>query len=185
VTPPRAIQPWDRTWARALQALIGLLTGTAVLLLAGCGNLLQRPVDPNNSPAVSGRLAVTIEARERQTFSGEFELNGSPAAGSLLILGPLGQTLVEATWTSNGAQLLRPRPERQFDNMDTLTEQTLGAPLPVPALMQWLTSSKPTPLLLPGWQLDDTQREAGRLAAVRTHPSPRVELRLILELRQQ
>jgi outer membrane lipoprotein LolB len=154
-----------------------------LLLLAGCSTVGQRPIGPSSGITLNGRLALTIDTQERQTFSGEFELQGSPAAGGLRILGPLGQTLIEATWTPYGAQLLRPLPARQFDTMAALTEATLGAAVPVPALMQWLESREATstPLQLPDWQLDDTRRNTGRLTAVRTQPAPRVELRIILE----
>jgi outer membrane lipoprotein LolB len=157
------------------------LMAMMMLLVSGCTNLRQRPADAHNSMVLSGRLAITIEAQERHTFSSEFELSGSPAAGSLQLMGPFGQTVVEATWTTDGAKLLQPPPARQFETINALTEQLLGAAIPIPALMQWLDGRESTTWLLPGWHLDDTRRSAGQLTAVRTQPAPRVELRLLLE----
>jgi hypothetical protein len=54
----------------------------------------------------------------------------------------------------------------------------LGAELPTDCLFQWLNG---TSCQAPGWQVDLSAFEQGKIAAVRTSPTPVVRLRIQLD----
>lgn len=158
----------------------------AINVVAGCA-LTKLPValNPSEVPVWRGRLAVWVEGAQSQsasganTFSGAFELSGTPAVGELTIYTPVGTTAASLSWTVDSACLsLGGEPIHCFESLDALVKQTMGTELPVAALFAWLAGDN---LTLAGWRADLSQRAKGRITARRTNPVPLAELRLVLE----
>ena len=61
------------------------------LALSACATPQRQPVAPGTQ-VWSGRLALTIEGPQAQSFSGGFELKGGATAGELTLYNPLGGT---------------------------------------------------------------------------------------------
>lgn len=150
-----------------------------VAALTGCAWPPRAPEGATAAPQHwSGRLALHIDASPVQQFSAGFELSGDPAAGSLRLLSPFGQTLALAQWTPQGATLQHKGDTLSYPDTDTLTAALTGTPLPLPRLFDWL-QGQATPL--PGWDVDLSGHPDGRLLARRHHPLPAVQLRLVLD----
>lgn len=117
-------------------------------------------------------------ASRRQSFSANFELTGSPASGELQLLTPLGSIAALIRWSSQGAALEARGDIRSYVNLDQLTQDVLGASVPIPALFAWLQGQD---VAATGWQLDLSQFAQGKIGAQRVWPLPQAQLRLILE----
>jgi outer membrane lipoprotein LolB len=110
----------------------------AALLLAACTTV---PPATGSADALSGRLSVKVDASEgapARNVSAAFELQGDPNAGKLSLSTPLGSTLAQARWAPGAVWLVTPQGERRYDDLDALTREVLGEPLPVAALFDWL-----------------------------------------------
>jgi outer membrane lipoprotein LolB len=126
----------------------------------------------------AGRLALQVEGDRPQSFSAAFELRGAAQAGELTLYSPLGGVLAKAHWSAGVAELQANGQNRQYTSMDALTQDTLGAALPLASLFAWLGGQ---PANIDGWHADLTRIEAGRLTARRLMPLPIAELRIVLE----
>lgn len=152
-------------------------------MIAGC-TLPTRAGFDNRVETASwrGRLAIRIapqtHTEEPQSFSASFELTGTPSAGELNLLTPLGSTAAALSWSQNTAILRTQGEQRHFDSLSALIEQAVGTDIPVPALFAWLAGTQMTAA---GWTADLTSHDQGRITAWRTNPLPRTELRLILD----
>lgn len=113
-----------------------------------------------------------------QSFSATFELEGSPQTGSLQLFSPLGSSVAWIRWQPGSAELLQGNAKRVSDSLDLLVRDTLGTPIPVPALFAWIQG---TPQAVEGWNVDLSQFADGRIAATRHTPTPQARLRLILD----
>ncbi len=125
----------------------------AALLLAlavtGCAQL---PQAPQTSPAgqesrLSGRISVTVAGDTHSRGTGgaaSFELFGGPQAGRLELTSPLGALVARASWQPGRVTLQTPSDERRFNDLDALTRELLGEPVPVAALFDWL-QARPWP----------------------------------------
>lgn len=120
-----------------------------VMLAAGCATVAP-PENTDNGPAIerryndaidlSGRLSIRYEQDGRdQAVHGSFTWNQSARHIVLSLLSPLGQTLATidikpgiAVLTQSGKAPL------SAADVDVLTEQALGWPLPVSGLRDWL-----------------------------------------------
>jgi len=122
-----------------------------VLLAAGCSTVAVTPPDSaSNAPAVerryndaidlSGRLSIRYEQNGRdQTVHGSFTWNQSARHIVLSLLSPLGQTLATIDIKPGIAVLTQSgKPPLSAANVDVLTEQALGWPLPISGLRDWL-----------------------------------------------
>jgi outer membrane lipoprotein LolB len=149
------------------------------LLLAGCATpQRQAPTDPQ-TPLWTGRLALTVEDNQSQSFSAGFELQGRAEAGQLTLFNPLGGTLAVLAWTPGGATLSAVGdPVRRFASVEALALEATGAPLPITALFDWLRG---VDTAVAGWQADVSQLAQGRLRAKRSSPPPAAELRVALD----
>ena len=113
----------------------------AVLLgLAGCASI---PHDESalDGDMFAGRLSVRVEAEGSQpvrALNAAFELRGDPRTGRLDLSTPLGTILAQARWSPSQVVLATPKGERQFPDLDALTREVLGEPVPVAALFDWL-----------------------------------------------
>jgi outer membrane lipoprotein LolB len=161
-----------RRWAGAWLAALALA-------LAGCASAPKPPAtfDAATGPW-SGRLALQVQDRPDESFSGGFELKGSALAGELQLFSPIGGTLAVLDWQPGRARLQSSARTREFGSMDALLAEIAGTSIPVHALFDWLRGIA-TPVA--GWQADLSQLAQGRIAAKRLDPPPEANLRLVLE----
>ena len=167
----------------------------ATLALAACTTL--QPAQPVGGDALSGRLALRVEASSdaaAKAFSAAFDLRGDPSAGTLALSTPLGSTLAQARWSPAEVVLATPQGTRRFANLDELTRDALGESVPIEAWFDWLRGrpwpgapSEPAPELREGfaqlgWRVDLASFAAdGLLNATRTAPPPTVTVRIRLD----
>jgi outer membrane lipoprotein LolB len=158
----------------------------AINIIAGCATNTpaKGQFDPNNQvPGTfwSGRLALKIASEPPQSFFASFELQGRAASGSLSLFSPVSTVAVmnwtpgEATLKSSGAADAVPQ---RFASVEDMLNAVSGAPIPVPALFDWLAGRSAA---APGWTVDLSQQPEGRIVASRTAPQPALELRVVLD----
>lgn len=120
-------------------------------LLGGCAGLL-----PQSEPApavqqalrrsyienidMTGRLSVRYQGpQQEEGLHGNFTWNQTSRHTSVSLLSPLGQTVAVVDVMPDSARLTQTgRPPRSAADVDQLTAQTLGWPLPVGSLRHWL-----------------------------------------------
>jgi outer membrane lipoprotein LolB len=110
------------------------------LALAGCAQLPKAPPAANEA-RLSGRISVTVAGDVHNRGTGgaaSFELFGGPSMGRLELTTPLGSLVARANWQPGLVTLKTPNDERRFDDLDALTRELLGEPVPVAALFDWL-----------------------------------------------
>ena len=118
-----------------------------LLALAGCAQLPQTAPTASSEARLSGRISVTIAGDVHNRGTGgaaSFELFGGPQAGRLELTSPLGALVARASWQPGRVTLQTPNDERRFDDLDALTRELLGEPVPVAALFDWL-QARPWP----------------------------------------
>ena len=137
------------------------------LLLSGCAVLTPTPAPRSNailavpvyqtSLALSGRLSVRYQQDgKEEALHGSFRWLQTPEQITVTLLSPLNQTLATIEITPTSARLIEAgKPPRSADNIETLTNETLGWTLPVDGLRGWLQgfsidSGKPVPIAQPG-----------------------------------
>ena len=111
----------------------------AALALSGCATV--KPADGAFADLLSGRLSVRVEgvgSEPPRSMSAAFELEGDAAAGRFGLVTPLGTTLAQARWSPGQVMLSTPQGETRFADLNSLTREMLGEPLPVAALFDWL-----------------------------------------------
>src|SRR5574343_306916 len=171
-----------RVMARHRRLALAGMTWLAAAMLSGCAlppPQAQRDAGvPGEFSLWRGRLALRIDSEPAQSFSAGFELSGRPAQGELLLFSPLGTTLGQLRWSPQSAVWTHDGQTQSFNSVEALALQATGAALPVTHLFGWL-DGQASPV--PGWMVDLSQREDGRLIARRSTPIPTVELRLVLE----
>lgn len=117
------------------------------LALAGCAQLPQTPPAASAEARLGGRISVTVAGDVHNRGTGgaaSFELFGGPQAGRLELTSPLGALVARANWQPGRATLQTPSEERRFDDLDALTRELLGEPVPIAALFDWL-QARPWP----------------------------------------
>lgn len=89
---------------------------------------------------IGGRFTTQYEQNGKpQSISGSFEWSQKPDQTVVTLLSPLGQTVATITSTAHGATLLQAdRPAKSAPDVDALVAQTLGWPLPVSSLRNWM-----------------------------------------------
>lgn len=126
------------------------VSAALLLLLAGCASV--GPFAPASAPVPStplefhraidltGRLSVHYQAGDKEeALHGSFTWSQSGPNTAVTLLSPLGQTIAVIKTTTEGATLEQGgQLPRSAPNVDTLTAQTLGWPLPVSGLREWL-----------------------------------------------
>lgn len=116
----------------------------ACALLAGCattGPVSHTPVAAYREAIdLSGRLLVNFEKDGKpDTISVKFNWTQTPGAVDASLLSPTGQTVARINVTPQAATLTQGgKPPRVARDIDTLTAQTLGWPLPVSGMRDWL-----------------------------------------------
>ena len=114
-------------------------------ILAGCAtspaNLSTATVgDYRETIDLAGRLSVNYQKDGRpESLNGNFAWDQQPGAIDVTLASPLGQTVATINVTPQVATLIQVgQPPRSADDIDSLTQQTLGWPLPVSGLRDWL-----------------------------------------------
>jgi outer membrane lipoprotein LolB len=120
-----------------------LATATAAVSLAGCAtaNLSTAAVGAyRDTIDLNGSIAVNYQTNgEQHPVNGKFSWAQRPGRVDVSVFDPFGQTVAEITVTPDTATLTQPKREpRTARDIDTLTQQTLGWPLPVAGLRDWL-----------------------------------------------
>lgn len=164
--------PW---WLRRAQAFA---LAVAIVLIAGCAHSTRARDSNDANNQWQGRLVLIVRSEPVQSFSADFELQGTPQAGELAFFSPLGSTVARLQWGGGGAVLQASGKTERFDTLDELTLHTTGAVLPVASLFAWLQGQAPE---TPGWQVDLQGLPDGRLNAQRWAPEPPAQLKIILE----
>jgi len=118
------------------------------LLLAGCASLAPPPLPGGLAPApsyrdtidLSGRLTVRYQKNGRdEAIHGSFTWTQAPQRTELILLSPLGQTVARIEVTPAAAILIQAnQPQQMAADVDALASQSLGWPLPVAGLRDWL-----------------------------------------------
>lgn len=126
----------------------------------------------------TGRMSLAVQSEPVQSFSGSFELQGSPEQGVLSLFTPLGSTAAVLRWSPGLAQLQTGAKVQDYPSVDAMMERTTGAAVPLAALFAWLGGDQ---VAVPGWQADMSRYGEGRIAALRSDPAPPVQLRIALE----
>lgn len=168
------------------------LIGAVSWLAAACAHVPRRSdasAAAGQSRQWQGRLALKVEGDKPQSLTASFDLQGQAQQGRLALSTPLGTQLFLARWSPVDARLILPSEERRYADMAALTEDAVGAALPVEALFDWL-DGRPmamwpsTPFDLGfeqiGWQVDTHEQAAGRLGLRRLLPAPAIVVRVIL-----
>ena len=168
---------------RLVRRRLALVALPAIVLIAGCAVPPRAAVQNDvKNDHWQGRLSLRLEADDPSAsarfFSAAFDLKGDVRQGELLLLTPLGTRLATIGWDDQQAWLRTGAERRQFASLAHLTQEVLGAELPLAAVLGWLSGHA---LLQPGWQADLSQQPQGRILARRMDPLPAVELRLLLD----
>ncbi|WP_233620875.1 MULTISPECIES: lipoprotein insertase outer membrane protein LolB [Chromobacterium] len=85
--------------------------------------------------AVSGRLSVNLDGKGHVA---NFDWRHQPERDQLAINSPLGNTVAEVVRDAGGVTLLADGKAWQAPDVESLTEKTLGWPLPLSGLAWWI-----------------------------------------------
>jgi outer membrane lipoprotein LolB len=171
-----------RLFARGACIPAAFIQATLVLvLLSGCASQrLQPPHDPATQATQAhwqGKLSVKVWSQPMQAFSANFELQGLPSQGELLLSTALGTTVAHMQWQPGVATLQANGSLQQFDSLQELARQSTGTELPIASLFAWLQGQEE---VATGWQVDMQDLPQGRLLARRVD-GVQAELKIILE----
>ncbi len=117
------------------------------LLLSGCAGM----VAPGSAPAdhqrayqenieLSGRLLVLYQQNDKeQSLPGSFEWKQNRNSTAVTLLSPLGQIVATITVDAAGATLVQAKQApRHASDLDSLMHETLGWPMPITGMRDWL-----------------------------------------------
>ncbi len=119
-------------------------------LLAGCATVSQEGVPASatapayqNSIEIDGRISVQYQQDERpQSLHGSFFWKQTAQELNLEMFSPLGQTVATISVKPGIATLVQSgRAPQVATDVDALAAQSLGWPLPVSGMRQWLQGS--------------------------------------------
>ncbi len=148
-----------------------------VLCLSACATP-SAPKGPTHTDTFwQGRLALKVFSKPVQAFSAQFELQGTPAHGDLVLTSVLGTTLAHMRWSEGSATLTAEGKVQAFDSIQVLAQQVTGAQLPVTSLFAWLQG---VPETAPGWEVDLQDAANGRISAKHLE-EVQAELKIILD----
>lgn len=132
---------------------------TSALMLAGCAQLQPEPERTasqvqnggagstaagayryRNDLDLQGRLSVRYQVQGKdEAMHGNFEWHQRGKQIDITLRSPLGQTLAQIQVRDGSAQLMQSgQPVKTANDVDALVAQTLGWPLPIAGLHQWL-----------------------------------------------
>lgn len=121
----------------------------ATMALAGCAGMMPVPAAPAADRTarpyfqtldLDGRLSVHYQRNGKdEAVHGSFSWAQSPERTHVTLLSPLGQIIAVIDIDAGGATMRQAnQPARTAANADALAAATLGWPLPVAGLRQWL-----------------------------------------------
>lgn len=124
----------------------------AAMLLGGCAGMVRAPATPpaaradeagrtyHQSIDLNGRLSVRYQRNgKEEAVHGSFSWTQSPQLTRVTLLSPLGQIVAVIDVTPDGAAMQQANQRaRAAADVDTLAAESLGWPLPVAGLQQWL-----------------------------------------------
>ncbi|NEX64337.1 lipoprotein insertase outer membrane protein LolB [Noviherbaspirillum galbum] len=118
----------------ACAALSPVPSGAPSSTAAQAGRPYREAID------IGGRLSLRYQGNSKEeALHGSFAWSQSGGTTTVTLLSPLGQTLAVITAGPSGATLAQSgQPLRSAADVDTLTAETLGWPLPVAGLRDWL-----------------------------------------------
>jgi outer membrane lipoprotein LolB len=131
----------------SIRFLLNAAVTAGALALAGCAAPAGHVADPTaqvgayrDTIDLTGRLSVNyMKDGQVQPLSGKFEWSQKPGSIDVALLNPLGQTLAEINVTPQAATLTQGnKPPRTAGDIDSLSAQALGFPLPVSGLRDWM-----------------------------------------------
>jgi len=174
-----------RTASRRALALA--LALSALASLGACSRFPVRPTsdfpaaDIPGQQALQGQLSIKLQAFQDQPAKGislGFFFNGNAQGGQLDLMTPMGSQVALVRWTPSDAWLQTEQGDRHFETLAELSDQVLGEPLPLAALMHWVQGRPSPDLPAPtdttaqsfeqsGWHIDTTDIAAGKLNAQR------------------
>jgi outer membrane lipoprotein LolB len=119
-----------------------LLAVAFLALTAGCATLNSAVTTPRpareaiDAFRIEGRIAVR---RAGESFSAGIEWRHDAQSDEIVVSGPLGQGLARLT-AGGGTALLETSDQKRFvaADLDGLSEQVFGTPLPVSGLGRWV-----------------------------------------------
>jgi len=129
---------------------IATLVVATSTLMAGCATVTAPPTSASAATGaerafhqtidLGGRLSVRYQAgRREESLHGSFTWSQTPSLTNVTLLSPLGQTIAVVSVTPEGATLTQAgQAVRSANNVNALTAETLGWPLPVAGLREWL-----------------------------------------------
>jgi outer membrane lipoprotein LolB len=123
-----------------------IITGVCLLacaLLAGCATTpasSNRVAPYSEDIALSGRISVNYQRDGKsESLSGKFNWQQSARRTSVSLASPLGQTIAQIEVEPGVARLMQAgQAPREAADIDALSAQALGWPLPVSGLRDWL-----------------------------------------------
>ncbi|MFZ6646600.1 lipoprotein insertase outer membrane protein LolB [Undibacterium sp. TJN25] len=128
--------------------LPGSLPGLLLTLaLSGCASMASREPAQATTPRVyhedvelSGRILVLYFQNNReQSLPGSFEWKQDKDSTKVTLLSPTGQTVATITSDARGATLVQSKqPPKHADNLDSLMSETLGWPMPINGMRDWM-----------------------------------------------
>lgn len=162
----------------------------AAALLAGCATAPRAPLSTAavapyaDKVELDGRLSVNyVRDGKQESISGKFAWRQDDARTDVTLISPLGQTIATIAVTPGAVTLKEGNnPPRTAADVDTLTAQVLGWPLPVSGLRDWLqgyavaadgqrfaaSPAQPKVTTRDGWELEFVSWQEGA-----TPPRPR------------
>lgn len=172
VTPP------SRT-ALQLRGLRILWTLVATLLIAACANTKSAgALKDQDTPYWSGRISISTTQPKPQRMTASFELSGSPQAGMLTLISPLGTTLATARWSPGLAELEQGGQRMRYPDIQSLITVALSQPLPLETVFAWLNGQDHA---ADGWTPDLKDLSQGRLGAHRSDAQGDADVRIVLD----
>lgn len=132
---------------RAFRRLAITAAAALPMLLAGCASLAPPSTPKVSAPRpfrqaieLAGRLSMHYQTGDKEeALHGNFTWAQTASDTTVTLRSPLGQTLAIITATPAGATLTQSgQALRSAIDVDTLTANTLGWPLPVAGLREWL-----------------------------------------------
>jgi outer membrane lipoprotein LolB len=181
---------FSRRFAGNFCRRLAIMACAATALLAGCATAPSAPPSATvvapyaDTVALDGRLSVNyLRAGKQESLSGKFAWRQRAGRTDVTLASPLGQTIATIAVTPGEATLKEGNnPPRSAADVDTLTAQVLGWPLPVSGLRDWLqgyavgadgqrfaaSPAQPKVTTREGWQLEFVSWQEGA-----TPPKPR------------
>ncbi|GAB3540152.1 lipoprotein insertase outer membrane protein LolB [Noviherbaspirillum agri] len=141
---------------------------------------------------LGGRLSVHYQSRQgEEAVHGSFVWTQTPGQTAVTLLSPLGQTLAVIAVTPDFATLRQAgKMARSASDVDVLTAEALGWPLPVAGLREWLqgfavdragrrfiaTPTTDEVVTRDGWRIRYVNWQDGDASAIAQHRPKRIDL---------